>query len=136
MRVRTAMAAIAAMVTCLGGQAMAGDHPPPVEPAMVDAARDIQSACLSRGEDSRVCSCGVGLAYAQLEPKVFKLMPKIDPLLGQKDQTAALMGLISIASQSGIGISDLQSAYQTIRANRGTMNAICKPLALIKKPTR
>ena len=107
-----------------------------VEPAMVDAAKSIDQACLARGEDSRVCSCGVGLAYGQLDPKVFKLMPKIEPLLAQKDQSAALMGLIAVASQSGIGIADLQTAYQTIRANRDTVNAVCKPLAGIKKTVR
>jgi hypothetical protein len=133
MRLMRWAAAVAAMVTW-AGVAWAGGQALAVEPAMIDAARGIQSACLARGEDSRVCSCGVGLAYAQLDPKVFMLMPKIEPLLAQKDQTAALIGLISIASKSGVGVADLQTAYQTIRANRDTVNAVCKPLAIVKKP--
>jgi hypothetical protein len=103
-----------------------------VEPAMVEAAKEIQSACVTKGEDSRVCSCGVGLAYAQLDPKVFKLIPKVEPLLDLKDKSAQILGLISLASQNGLSVTEVQSAADTIRANHATVNAICKPLLAVR----
>jgi hypothetical protein len=112
----------AALVVLAGAPAGA------VEPEMVGAARAIQSACVAHGQDARVCACGVGLAYAQLDPKVFRLMPKVEPLLDLKDKPAQLMGLLSLATQNGLSVADLQAAADTIRANRETMNGICKPL--------
>jgi hypothetical protein len=100
---------------------------------MVDAAKSIQAGCVKRGEDSRVCSCSVGLAYAELDPKVFKLVPQIDPLLEQKNQLIAVTSLVSLASKNGVGVSELQTAYDTIRANRSVVRQICKPLAPAKK---
>jgi hypothetical protein len=96
---------------------------------MVDAAKAIQTGCVKRGEDSRVCSCSVGIAYAELQPKVFKLVPQIDPLLEQKNQFVALTSLVSLASANGVGVSELQTAYDTIKANRSVVRQICKPLA-------
>ena len=96
---------------------------------MVDAAKAIQAGCVKRGEDARVCSCSVGLAYAELDPKVFKLVPQIEPLLEQKNQVMAIGGLVSMASANGLGVADLQTAYDTIRANRDVVRQICRPLA-------
>lgn len=98
-------------------------------PEMVSAAKSIQTACVKRGEDARVCACSVGLAYAKLDPKVFMMVPQIEPLLEQKNQAAATMQLLSLASSNGLGISDLQTAYQTIRDNRATVRQICRPLS-------
>lgn len=96
---------------------------------MVSAAKAIQAGCVKRGEDSRVCACSVGIAYSKLEPKVFRMVPQIDPLLDQKNQAGATLQLLSLASANGLGISDLQAAYDTIRANRAVVRQICKPLA-------
>jgi hypothetical protein len=98
-------------------------------PEMATAAKAIQGSCVKRGEDSRVCACSVGLAYAKLDPKVFKIMPEVEPLLDNKNQAAATLQLLSLASSNGIGVSDLQAAYQTIRDNRATVRQICKPLS-------
>jgi hypothetical protein len=104
----------------------------PIGADMVDAAKAIQSGCVKRGEDARVCSCSVGLAYAQLEPKVFKLVPQVEPLLEQKNQLVAVGSLMSLASANGLGVADLQSAYDTIRANRAVVRQICRPLVPAK----
>lgn len=96
---------------------------------MVDAARQIQAGCVKKGEDSRVCACGVGLAYAQLDARAFKLIPKVEPMLDQKNQMAAIAGLVRVASAEGMSISDLQSAYDTIKTNRSVVKQVCKPLA-------
>jgi hypothetical protein len=109
-------------------------QPAAVPPDMVDAAKSIQTGCVKRGEYARVCACGVGLAYAQLDPKVFKLVPKVEPLLDQKDKTAATTGLVTLAASSGLGISDLMGAYDTIRANRQVVRQVCRPLAPGAKP--
>jgi hypothetical protein len=101
----------------------------PAAPEMVSAAKAIQAGCVKRGEDARVCACSVGLAYAKLDPKVFKIVPQVEPLLDQKNQAAATVQLLSLASNNGLGISDLQTAYQTIRDNRATVREICKPLS-------
>jgi hypothetical protein len=121
--------ALAIVVSAFG---LAGAQAPiqaPIGADMVDAAKAIQAGCVKRGEDSRVCSCSVGLAYAELDPKVFKLVPQIDPLLEQKNQFVAITSLVSMASSAGVGVSELQSAYDTIRANRSVVRQICKPLA-------
>lgn len=96
---------------------------------MVDAAKAIQAGCVKKGEDARVCACGVGLAYAELDPKAFKLVPKVEPLLDQKNQIAAMGGLIQLASASGMTVNDLQAAYDKIKANRTVVKQLCKPLA-------
>jgi hypothetical protein len=100
----------------------------PAAPEMVSAAKAIQTACVKRGEDARVCACSVGLAYAKLDPKVFRIVPQVEPLLDQKNQAAATVQLLSLASSSGLGINDLQLAYHTIRDNRATVREICRPL--------
>lgn len=99
------------------------------DPGMVSAAKSIQASCVKRGEDARVCACSVGVAYTKLDPKVFKMVPQIEPLLEQKNQAAATMQLLSLASSNGLAISDLQTAYQTIRDNRATVRQICRPLS-------
>ncbi len=96
---------------------------------MVEAAKAIQASCVKNGEDARVCSCGVGLAYAELDPKAFKLVPKVEPLMDQKNQIAAMGGLIQLASASGMTVTDLQVAYDKIKVNRSVVKQICKPLA-------
>jgi hypothetical protein len=126
------MMAIAALAGTM--MAFSAPHAFGVEPEMVEAAKTVQAACMKGGEDSRVCSCGVGISYSKLDPKVFKLMPKLQPLMAQQDQGAALMGLLQVAQQSGVSVNELQTAYNTIKANKETVNAICKPLVAIKRP--
>lgn len=97
-------------------------------------AAAIHSACVERGEKPEVCACGVGLAYGKLDPKVFALVPKIDPLLDEPDQGRALMGLAVLLQGSGLTLQDGMAAYETIRANRRTMREICQPLAATRPP--
>jgi hypothetical protein len=97
-------------------------------------ARAIQEGCVRRGEDARVCACGVGIAYAKLEPRAFALIPQIDPLIDEPNQGKQLQGLLMIASSSGMNVQQLQGAYNTIRANRAEVNQICKPLAPAPRP--
>jgi len=101
----------------------------PSPPAPAASARAIQDGCVRRGEDPRVCACGVGIAYAKLEPAAFALIPQIDPLIEEPNQGKQLQGLLTIASRSGMSVQALQGAYNTIRANRTEVNAVCKPLA-------
>lgn len=129
--VKTALAAAAFIFAGAAGIAGAGAQQA-VATDMIDAAKAIQTGCVKKGEDSRVCACGVGLAYAQLDPKAFKLVPKIEPLLDQKNQLAGMASLISMASASGMSVSDLQTAYDTIKANRAVVKQVCKPLAPAK----
>jgi hypothetical protein len=103
----------------------------PADPEMTAAAKKIQAGCVARGEDARVCACGVGLGYAQLEPKTFKLIPDVDHLLDEKDTFKALSGLAAAAGKRGISTSELMTAYNTIRANRTASRAVCKPLATV-----
>jgi hypothetical protein len=98
-------------------------------PAPAQTARAVQDGCVRRGEDPRVCACGVGIAYSKLEPRAFALIPQIDPLIDEPDQGKQLTGLLTLASRSGLSVQQLQGAYDTIRANRATVNQICKPLA-------
>jgi hypothetical protein len=126
-------AALAAAVIFAPAPAPAESTPAPIGADMIDAAKAIQAGCIKRGEDSRVCACSVGLAYAELQPKVFKLVPQIEPLLAQKNQLIAVGSLISMASANGVGVSELQAAYDTIRANRAVVKQICKPLAPASK---
>ncbi|MES1202880.1 MAG: hypothetical protein ABUS57_15695 [Pseudomonadota bacterium] len=123
--VKTALGAAAFMIAGLAGagaqQAVPAD--------MINAAKAIQAGCVKKGEDSRVCACGVGLAYAQLDPKAFKLVPQVEPMLDQKNQFAAMAGLVQLASASGMSVTDLQTAYDTIKANRAVVKQVCKPLA-------
>lgn len=99
-------------------------------------ARAIQDGCVRRGEDPRVCACGVGIAYAKLEPAAFALIPQIDPLIDEPNQGKQLQGLLTIASRSGLSVQQLQGAYNTIRANRAEVNAVCKPLAPARAATK
>ncbi len=92
-------------------------------------AAAIHQACVARGEPVAVCACGVGLAYAKLDPKVFALVPQIDPLLDEKDQGRALMSLAMMLQGSGLTVQDGMAAYESIRANRKNVDDICKPLA-------
>jgi hypothetical protein len=119
-----------ALMAAALGLVVAGPAKAQTVPAdMVDAAKAIQAGCVKKGEDSRVCACGVGLAYAQLDPKAFKLVPKVEPLLDQKNQIAAMAGLIQLASASGMTVNDLQAAYDKIKVNRSVVKQLCKPLA-------
>ncbi|MBL8557280.1 MAG: hypothetical protein JNM47_01050 [Hyphomonadaceae bacterium] len=106
------------------------------QPTPAASARAIQDGCVRRGEDARVCACGVGIAYAKLEPAAFALIPQIDPLIDEPNQGKQLQGLLSIASRSGMSVQALQGAYNTIRANRTEVNAVCKPLAPARAPTK
>jgi hypothetical protein len=105
-------------------------------PAPSATARAIQDGCVRRGEDARVCACGVGIAYAKLQPDAFALIPQIDPLIDEPNQGKQLQGLLTIASRSGMSVQELQGAYNTIRANRTEVNAVCKPLAPARTTTK
>lgn len=92
-------------------------------------AKKVQDGCVRRGENAVVCACGVGIAYSKLEPRTFSLIPQIDPLLDEPDKGKQMGGLLGLAMQSGLTMTDLQAAYETIRTNRDTVKQICKPLA-------
>lgn len=92
-------------------------------------AREIQEGCVARRQDPRVCACGVGVAYSKLDPAAFALIPKIDPLIDEPDRTKQITGLIGVASQSRMTPQQVQAAYETIRANRAVVRAVCNPLA-------
>lgn len=92
-------------------------------------ARQIQDGCVRRREDPRVCACGVGVAYAKLEPAAFALIPKLDPLIEEPDRTKQITGLLAVASSSRLSPQQVQAAYETIRANRATVRLVCAPLA-------
>lgn len=96
-------------------------------------ARQIQDGCVRRGEDARVCACGVGVAYSKLEPAAFALIPQIDPLIDERDRTKQITGLLGVASASRMTPQQVQSAYETIRANRTTVRAVCTPLGAAAK---
>ncbi|MDX2235367.1 MAG: hypothetical protein NW200_12790 [Hyphomonadaceae bacterium] len=128
MRFAAVLTAAALAVTGLmasaapGARAQAGDDPGAV-------ARQIHDGCVRRGEDARVCACGVGIAYSKLEPAAFALIPQIDPLIDERDRTRQITGLLSVASASKLSPQQVQGAYETIRANRATVRAVCAPLA-------
>ncbi len=89
-------AALAAVFTAAPAgpaRAQAGDDPGQI-------ARQIQDGCVRRREDPRVCACGVGIAYSKLEPSVFALLPKLDPLVDEPDRTKQITGLLGVASSS------------------------------------
>lgn len=108
--------------------ASAGTAP---DPEMTGAAQKIQKSCVERGEDARVCACGVGLGYAQLEPATFKLIPEVEPLLDEPDKFKAISGLVAAANKRGVKPNELMAAYDTIKKNRAASRAICKPLAAV-----
>jgi hypothetical protein len=122
MRIAAAVTAVAALTLALPVAAQES-----ADPGVT--ARQIQEACVRRGEDARVCACGVGVAYAKLEPAVFALIPQIDPLVDERDRTRQITGLLSVASSSKLSPGQVQGAYETIRANRATVRAVCTPLA-------
>jgi hypothetical protein len=128
-----AVAGFAAVAGQPSSQAQAQAPAATIPADMVNAAKAIQAGCVKRGEDSRVCACSVGIAYSKLEPKVFRMVPQIDPLLDQKNQAAATGQLLQLAMTNGLGIGDLQTAYDTIRANRAVVRQICKPLGPVAK---
>lgn len=92
-------------------------------------ARQIQDGCVRRGEDARVCACGVGIAYSKLDPSVFALIPQLDPLIDERNTMKQITGVAAVASSSHISAAQAQEAYNTIRANRATVRQICTPLA-------
>lgn len=122
-----ALSAGAIAATALAASPLLAQAPTSTPPAQT--ARAVQDGCVRRGEDPRVCACGVGIAYSKLEPRAFALIPQIDPLIDEPDQGRQLTGLLTLASRSGLSVQQLQAAYDTIRANRATVNQICKPLA-------
>lgn len=124
MRFAIAAAAVAAMLLTALPAALAQSGE---EPGVT--ARAIQDGCVRRREDARVCACGVGVAYAKLEPAVFALIPRLDPLIDEPDRARQLTGLLTVASQSRLTPQQVQAAYDTIRANRATVRAVCAPLA-------
>jgi hypothetical protein len=126
-RMPSIKAALAALILSVMGLATSAWAQVPAD--MIEAAKAIQAGCVKRGEDARVCSCSVGIAYSKLDPKVFKLVPQIEPLLDQKNQVMAIGGLVSMASANGLGVADLQNAYDAIRTNRDVVRQICRPLA-------
>lgn len=127
MRRILALSAGALVATFLAAAPLAAQQA--ASPTPAQTARAVQDGCVRRGEDARVCACGVGLAYAKLEPRAFALIPQIDPLIDEPDRGKQLTGLLTLASRSGMSVQQLQGAYDTIRANRAVVNQICKPLA-------
>jgi hypothetical protein len=127
---RGAVLAVWCVVAAGVGAPLAGaqTEPSPQGAAPADSARAIQAACVRRGEGVAVCACGVGLAYARLDPRVFALIPDVEPLLSERDQFKAIAGLVALADAKGLSVSDLQTAYQTIRDNRREVAVVCRPL--------
>ena len=123
-----AAAALAAAVPLMSARAQT---PTSADPGLI--AKQIQDGCVARRQDPRVCACGVGVAYAKLEPNAFALIPKIDPILDETDRTKQISGLIGVASNSHMSIQQVQSAYETIRANRAVVRAVCNPLGAARK---
>jgi hypothetical protein len=119
------------------GLAMAGsaaaDQGTPTLPEVQASAQQSQAACVKKGEQPAVCACGVGLAYARLDPRVFIAAPRIDPLLDEKDAMKKIVGIAAIAQESGLSASDVQKAMEAVKANRQTIKDICKPLAVAGK---
>ena len=122
-----ALAALVAVSPAPSAQAQTAADPGQV-------ARQIQDGCMRRGEDARVCACGVGVAYSKLEPAVFSLIPKLDPLVDEPNRTKQITGLLSVASSSQLSPQQVQAAYETIRANRATVRLVCNPLAPTPAP--
>ncbi len=129
---------IAATLTVLAALALAAPLPGARAQAAGEApgatARQIQDGCVRRREDARVCACGVGVAYAKLDPAVFALIPQLDPLIEERDRMKQIMGLSAVASQSRLSADQVKTAYDTIRANRATVRAVCAPLAAPSTP--
>lgn len=118
-------------VAFAGLAALAAPAAGPPDAEMTAAAQKIQKSCVARGEDARVCACGVGLGYAQLDPAAFKLVPEVEPLLDQPDKFAAISGLVAAGNKRGLSVSDLMAAYDTIKANKEASRGICKPLGAV-----
>jgi hypothetical protein len=119
-----ALGALAACVAVNAGAQTAG-------PAVADiqsAAKQAQAACVKKGEAATVCACGVGLAYARLDPRVFVAAPKIDPLLDEKDPMKKIVGIAAIAQESGLSASDVQKAVEAVKSNRQSVKEVCGPL--------
>lgn len=105
----------------------------PTLPEIQSAAKQSQAACVKKGEAAPVCACGVGLAYAKLDPRVFVAAPKIDPLLDEKDPLKKIMGVAAIAQDSGLSATDVQKAVDAVKANRQAVKEVCTPLGPPKK---
>lgn len=127
-----AFAAVALLASAAGAQAPAA----PTTAQMAAAATQIQKGCVERGEEATVCACGVGLAYGKLEPGVFLLIPKIEPLLDEKDALKAISALTKAITEAGLTVDQGQRAYEAIRTNRKTVKDICKPLAALPATAR
>lgn len=100
----------------------------PSLPEIQKAARLGQQACVKEGESKEVCACGVGLAYAQLDPNVFVAVPDLEPLLDEKDTLKLIVGVAAVAKARGISIADAQKAAEAIRANRRSVKEVCHAL--------
>jgi hypothetical protein len=130
--VKHAPALVSGFVAAFAGlAALAAPASGPPDAEMTAAAQNIQKSCVARGEDARVCACGIGLGYAQLEPATFKLIPEVEPLLNEPDKFKAISGLVAAGNKRGLSVSDLMTAYDTIKANREVSRGICKPLAAV-----
>lgn len=105
----------------------------PTLPEIQSAAKQSQAACVRKGEAAPVCACGVGLAYAKLDPRVFVAAPRIDPLLDEKDPLKKIMGVAAIAQESGLSATDVQKAVDAVKANRQAVKEVCTPLGPPKK---
>jgi molybdenum cofactor biosynthesis enzyme len=115
-------AIVAAMVAWMAAAAAFAETP-------AQTAKMIQDGCVRRGENAVVCACGVGIAYSKLEPRTFALIPQVDPLLDEPDKSKQMGGLLALTMSSGLSMTAMQAAYDTIRSNRDTVKQICKPLA-------
>jgi len=128
-------AALALFAGSAGAQGV-GAQPAASGPTLADAqaaAKQSLAACVKKGESAPVCACGIGLAYARLDPRVFVAAPKIDPLLDEKDPFKKVVGIAAVAQESGLSASDVQKAVDAVKANRQAVKDICTPLGPPKK---
>jgi hypothetical protein len=125
---RERLVAIAAALVALAATGAARAQEPPNLGELQTAAKAVQAACVRDGENAQVCACGVGIAYARLDPRVFVVVPALEPLLKEKDPLRVIAGVAQVATSRNLSIADAQKAYETVRANRQEVKNICHPL--------
>lgn len=130
---RFGLAAVFLGAAALSGLAQAAPAAAPTLEQMQAAAKSAQSICEKKGEDGKVCACGIGIAYVRLDPRVFVAAPDLEPILDEKDMLKILAGVSAAANKNNLTLSDAQKAYDAVKANRQSVKEICKPLKPEKK---
>lgn len=115
---------VAAGAALLAHGALAAEPAPPLSPEVARAAEEIAAACVARGEPAARCACGVRIAQEELDPRVFVLVPKVEPLI-DAPPLVALTGLSEALDGAGLSLKDGVAAYETIRANRARVRREC-----------